>query len=252
MDQLRPIRRQVVVPAAAEVAFDVFTNEIGRWWPVGEFSVHGDGADVGFRDGRVVERGPDGAEVLWGTVLEWQRPHRLRLTWHPGAGADQASEVEVSFAPVVEGQTLVTVEHRGWERLPDPAAARKEYDQGWPQVLEAYARQLPAADAAGTSGEGPVWLALMHTRGPAVAAAGSVFEHPDFGEHVAFLHRLRDRGVLVAAGPLDGSGNGMTVVRVPDPADVAEVTRLAQEDDQSVVRGLLLVRVRPWRVVLTG
>jgi uncharacterized protein YndB with AHSA1/START domain/uncharacterized protein YciI len=250
MDQLPPIRRQVVVPATAEVAFDVFTNEIGLWWPVGEFSVHGDGADVGFRDGRVVERGPGGAEALWGTVLEWQRPHRLRLTWHPGAGAEHASEVEVSFAAVVEDQTLVTVEHRGWEQLPDPAAARKEFDQGWPQVIEAYARQLPAT--AGRSGEGPVWLALMHTRGPAVAAGGNVLEHPDFREHLAFLNRLRDRGVLVAAGPLDGSGNGMTVVRVPDPTDVAEYTRLAQEDDQSVARGLLLVRVRPWRVVLTG
>jgi uncharacterized protein YciI len=250
MDQLPPIRRQVVVPATAEVAFDVFTDEIGRWWPVREFSVHGDGADVGFRDGRVIERGPDGAETIWGTVLEWRRPYRLRLTWHPGTGADHASEVEVSFAEVVEDQTLVTVEHRGWERLPDPAAARKEFDHGWPQVIEAYTRQLPAA--AGRSGEGPVWLALMHTRGPAVSGGDSVVEHPDFGEHLAFLRRLRDRGVLVAAGPLDGSGNGMTVLRLPGAAEVAEYTRLAQEDDQSVARGLLLVRVRPWRVVLTG
>jgi hypothetical protein len=31
---LPPIRRQVVVPADAQLAFDVFTTEIGLWWPV--------------------------------------------------------------------------------------------------------------------------------------------------------------------------------------------------------------------------
>jgi hypothetical protein len=58
--------------------------------------------------------------------------------------------------------------------------------------------------------------------------------------------------VLVAAGPLDGSGDGMTVVRLPHPGAAGELTRLAQDDDQSVARGLLQVRVRPWRVALTG
>lgn len=33
MSQLPPIRRQVVVPGTSEVAFKIFTDEIGRWWP---------------------------------------------------------------------------------------------------------------------------------------------------------------------------------------------------------------------------
>ena len=81
---------------------------------------------------------------------------------------------------------------------------------------------------------------------------GSIFEHPDFAEHVAFLRRLRERGILGAAGPLDGGGQGMAVLRLPDAGAVAEYARLAFEDDLSVVRGVLDVRVRPWRVVLTG
>ena len=58
--------------------------------------------------------------------------------------------------------------------------------------------------------------------------------------------------MLVAAGPLDGNGDGMTVVRLPDPSGAAELVRRAQDEDQSVARGLFQVRVRPWRVALTG
>jgi uncharacterized protein YndB with AHSA1/START domain len=93
---LPPLRRQVVVPAGPEVAFDVFTQRIGDWWPLDRFSVHGEKATTAFRDGRLVETGPGGDEAVWGTVLDWVPPRRLRLTWHPGRDADRASEVEVS------------------------------------------------------------------------------------------------------------------------------------------------------------
>ncbi len=92
---LPPIRRQVVVPAAPDVAFEVFTDELGLWWPVGDgYSVYGAWAaapTVELREGRVVERGPGGAQAVWGTVLDWDPPRRVRLTWHPGSDADKAS-----------------------------------------------------------------------------------------------------------------------------------------------------------------
>jgi uncharacterized protein YndB with AHSA1/START domain/uncharacterized protein YciI len=242
---LPPIRRQVVVPAAADIAFDVFTADIGRWWPVAAgFSVFA--GTVAFLDGRIVEYGPGGAEAaVWGSVLDWEPPRRIRLSWHPGSDSDKASEVEVSFAPVTDDQTLVTVEHRGWERLADPAAARQEYHRGWPEVLAHY---VAGMGGTASGGDGPVWLALLHTPGPGIA---DVFAHPDFGGHVAFLRGLQERGVLVAAGPFTGSGEGMTVLRV-GPDEVAEYVRRAQDEDRSVVRGVLLVRVRPWQVMFTG
>ena len=245
---LPPIRRQVVVPAGLDLAFATFTDEIGRWWPVGAgHSVYGAGSAVAFRDGQLVESGPGGAVAVWGSVLDWDPPRRVRLTWHPGSGPEKATEVEFTFAPVGETQTLVTVEHRGWERYADPAGARSEYNQGWPFVLGHYVSSV----AASPGGDGPVWLALLHTAGPSVGPAG-VFGHPDFREHVAFLQRLSARGVLVAAGPFAGPGEGMTVLRLPSASDVAEYVRLAQEDDQSVVRGVLIVDIRPWQVMFTG
>lgn len=99
-------------------------------------------------------------------------------------------------------------------------------------------------------GETPrTWFVLLHTRGPAVAEGQSVFEHPGISEHYAFLQRRTAAGELVAAGPLaDEPGSGMTVLAV---ADLDTATRLATEDDQAVVGGVLRVRVRPWHVVMS-
>jgi uncharacterized protein YciI len=245
---LPPIRRQIVVAAKPEVAFEVFTEEIGQWWPLATHSVFGGDADVVFHDGRLVERDPGGAESVWGSVLDWEPPRGFRITWHPGSDPDQATEVEVAFVPVADGRTLVTLEHRGWERLPDPTATRTEYGNGWPKVLGRYVERFGAAADAD---EDQVWLALLHTPGPAVGGPLEVFAHPDFAEHLAFLRRLREDGVLVAAGPFPASGEGMTVVKVA-PDAVADYVRRAQEDDLSVARGVLQVRARPWQVVLTG
>jgi uncharacterized protein YciI len=92
------------------------------------------------------------------------------------------------------------------------------------------------------------WFVLLHTRGPAVAEDQSVFEHPGIAEHYGFLRRRAAAGELVAAGPLsDVPGSGMTVL---DVADLDVATRLATEDDQAVLSGVLQVRVRPWQVVM--
>jgi uncharacterized protein YndB with AHSA1/START domain len=142
---LPPICRQIVVPAPPDQAFDVFTRRIGSWWPVARHSVHGAGARPGFRDGRLIETGPGGEEVEWGTVLAWEPPRLLRMTWHPGYAAERASEVEVVFTAADGGHTLVTLTHRDWAKFPDPRAARDSYGEGWPVVLGAYAAMLPSA-----------------------------------------------------------------------------------------------------------
>jgi uncharacterized protein YndB with AHSA1/START domain len=131
------IRREVLVDADPAVASEVFTARISLWWPIAEKSVYGAGGTVAFAGGQLIEQSPDGQRAVWGTVTRWEPPIGVAFTWHPGHAPERASHVEVAFA-AAGPQTLVTLTHTGWDALADPAAARAEYDHGWPIVLDRY------------------------------------------------------------------------------------------------------------------
>jgi uncharacterized protein YndB with AHSA1/START domain len=143
-----PLRREVIVDADPDLAFAVFTERIGAWWPLGEHSVHGAGGEVRFVDpgvgARIVESLQGQDDAVWGTVTRWEPGEVVAFTWHPGNGPDAASRVVVTFEDA-DGKTLVTLEHSGWEIFGDHAAqAREEYDHGWPVVLDAYVARAAA------------------------------------------------------------------------------------------------------------
>ena len=242
MSKVPPIRREILVDADPAAAFEVFTAGLGQWWPLEELSVHGKGATVAFADGQIVERpadwgadwGADGEAAVWGTVTRWEPSAAVAFTWHPGQPAERASQVVVTFAA-------------------DPAAARAEYDHGWPLVLDRYQEHVGDQGDGGPGGEDDTWVALLHRPGPAAPRTGSLFEDPRFGQHVAFLNRMRDAGYLVLAGPLaDADGEGMTILRLPGRGQLGTATRLATEEDASVAGGFLAVTVRPWQVMMAG
>ncbi len=140
-----PIRRQVLVDADPATAFTVFTTSLGRWWPLAELSVFGTGATVAFTDEQIVETAGNGETSVWGTVSSWQAPDVVAFSWHPGRKPELAGHVEVTFVAAGE-QTLVTLTHTGWETYEDPAAARAEYDSGWPTVLGRFKASADAED----------------------------------------------------------------------------------------------------------
>jgi uncharacterized protein YciI len=120
------------------------------------------------------------------------------------------------------------------------AAAQQWLVSTWDTALAAY----PAEG-------GDTFVVLLHRPGPAAPTSGSLFEDPRFGQHVAFLNRMREAGYLVRAGPLgDAAGEGMTILRLPGAGRFAEAARLATEDDASVAGGFFTVTVRPWQVMM--
>jgi uncharacterized protein YndB with AHSA1/START domain len=125
------IRKTVLVDFAPAEAFELFTNRIASWWPVGTHSYAGDAVkDVVLEPhvgGRLYEV-TDGGEQDWGRVLAWEPPHRFLLEWQIGDAS--GTEVEVSFAPEGTGSRVV-LEHRGFGS-PDP---RGHYESGWDAVL---------------------------------------------------------------------------------------------------------------------
>lgn len=117
-----------------DVAFAAFTRDIGRWWkshPLFRLSRRGDGTlrfDPEGPDGRLVTRFDDGKEWEIGPVLHWLPGERLAFGWRlPSFRDDQATEVDVRFEAVGD-ETRVTVEHRGWDRIPREHVARHGFE----------------------------------------------------------------------------------------------------------------------------
>jgi hypothetical protein len=149
---LAPVVKRVRIRLAPAAAFDLFTRELARWWPLATHSCHGaEAVDVLVEPrvgGAVTEVARDGRRAAWGRVIAWDPPRHFAMTWHPGAPPEQATRLEVSFHPAADGAELELV-HAGWEARGEAAAQwRGRYDGGWVAVLEhfsAAARQLHSA-----------------------------------------------------------------------------------------------------------
>jgi uncharacterized protein YndB with AHSA1/START domain len=143
---IEAVRKSIVVNCPPERAFEVFTREVGSWWPLHQYSIGEDKiVEVIWEErigGRIYERHADGGEGEWGRVLAWDPPTRFVMSWYPGKDASQATELEVRFA--AEGDaTRVDLEHRGWEIFAEQGQqTRDNYDNGWPTVLGYYERKL--------------------------------------------------------------------------------------------------------------
>jgi len=101
----------------------------------------------------------------WGEVLEWDPPRRLAYRWHLRQDHENATRVEISFAPAAEG-TAVTIVHTDWQRL----GQRERNERGWaawcrttsPPVQPVRTRRPKFGPAAGRStGARAVACALM-------------------------------------------------------------------------------------------
>ena len=146
---VEPVRMTVRVRRNIEDAFDIFTRDIGSWWPLDKASFGGDRAsELHFEPyvgGRFYERYKDGEEHTGGRVLRWEPPRLVAYTWqHDDWSAP--TEVEVKF--IEEGPTVtrVELEHRAWERLGDLADRMRDmYNNGWPTVITCFASFAGAA-----------------------------------------------------------------------------------------------------------
>ena len=135
-----PIEKTIRVRLIPADAFDLFTRQITRWWPLAQYSCGGaDALGLEFEEkvgGVVIERTRGGERHVWGTVTAWDPPHRFSMTWHPGHPLQEATRLTVEFTAAESG-TEVRLFHDGWEAR-DPQA-RESYDGGWPAVLARYA-----------------------------------------------------------------------------------------------------------------
>lgn len=114
------------VAAPPDEAFALFTGEIGAWWAAGAVAGARWRGQLRFEPGaggRLL-KSIDGESFEIGRVRCWEPPLRFVFECRAvGDGDGPCTEVEVAFAPSAGG-TRVTLEHRGFEKLPSDHPAR--------------------------------------------------------------------------------------------------------------------------------
>jgi len=149
------VRRNVVVDVPAERAFSFFTEEIAKWWDPNHHLLAEPLAEMIFEPrvgGSIIDRGVNGTESRWSTVLAYDPPTHVAFSWSINPqwqiepDLDKASEVHVTFTPQGRSRTLVELEHRhldrhgpGWESMRDAVGG----DMGW--NLQPFADAVKAA-----------------------------------------------------------------------------------------------------------
>ncbi len=153
-------------------AFAVFTGEIARWWRPSAcfaFTPRSPGA-VALEPrlgGAFTETLPDGKLFEIGRITAWEPGARLAFTWRQAAfRPDQKTEVEVRFEPVGE-ETRVTVEHRGWDSVPQDHVAR----HGFPDAVFPHAPRRMVAGAAAVLSRPIAWRSVTRQRALSPTAA---------------------------------------------------------------------------------
>ena len=150
------VRKALHVKAPREVAWRVFTEKMGTWWPLAHYKIgKAKAVDAVIEPrvgGRWYERGDDGSTCDWGRVVLWEPPARLVLTWDIDANFQYDptlnTEIDVRFIPVGTTETRVELEHRRLDRY---GARRDEMrrifdtEGDWGKLLAMFA-------AAATSG----------------------------------------------------------------------------------------------------
>lgn len=149
------VRKVVSVEAPQAVAWRVFTEKMGTWWPLDNYKIGKakavDAVIEPHVGGRWYERGDDGSMCQWGSVLSWEPHSRLVLSWDITADwqydSSLKTEIEVRFIADGKDRTRVELEHRRLDRY---GARRDEmrtiFDStgDWGRLLEAFASAAAA------------------------------------------------------------------------------------------------------------
>ena len=152
------VRKVMSVKAPLEIAWRVFTESMGTWWPLANFKIgKAKAVDAVIEPrvgGRWYEQGEDGSTCQWGSVLAWS------AVLAPGALMDinadwqydpaLKTELEARFIPEGADATRVELEHRHLDRY---GARRDEmrtiFDTtgDWGRLLQAFAQAAQGASA---------------------------------------------------------------------------------------------------------
>jgi len=91
------------------------------------------------------------------------------------------------------------------------------------------------------------YFAVTRTAGPAWTDGQGAFEQPGASDHAAFMAALAEEGLVLFAGPLDGTEQGcIRVLLIADAPTEADIRRILAGDPWEVTNRLVTASVESW------
>lgn len=147
---IEPVVKEITVAVTPETAFRVFTEDMGKWWPLASHSLSvakgGIAKSVAMSvklGGAITETMSDGSLANWGKITHLIPNEEIAFSWQLSRPVGEQTLVTVTFEPSETG-TKVRLVHTNWENLgQDAATSREQYLSGWDFVFgECYGGNL--------------------------------------------------------------------------------------------------------------
>jgi uncharacterized protein YciI len=94
----------------------------------------------------------------------------------------------------------------------------------------------------------PIYCIIKHSPGPNWKEGVSFLELPVVGDHINYMRKQLDNGMLVMGGPYADFSGGMMICNTTD----VEVARKIAESDPAVKSGYLKFEIKLWRVPMSS
>jgi uncharacterized protein YndB with AHSA1/START domain/uncharacterized protein YciI len=225
---LEPVRKSIFVQAAPQRTWEVFLA--GSWWPRSHSVLASGSPQISVTveprvGGRWYETGEDGSQCDWGNVLACDPPRRLVLTWMLNGNferdPDSITEVEVTFAEE-DGGTLVTLEHRGFDKIATGEQLRKavDSDHGWGTIIGGLAKALAPSR---------YFVCQLITPRPTFMQDMNEAEGAALGAHIGYWKKLMGEGRVPIFGPV-GDPAGVWGLGVLKALNENEARQVAEAD----------------------
>jgi len=94
-------------------------------------------------------------------------------------------------------------------------------------------------------------FAITREAGPSWTDGLSAFEQPAVNDHADFMNHLADAGVVLVAGPLDGSEHDrIRVLLIADAADESDIRGRLADDPWELAQRVVTTHVEPWNLLV--
>src|SRR4051794_41341972 len=122
------VSASIEVNAPGQRPLDVFPRDFGAFKPAAHNLLAVPIAETVVEThvgGHIIDRGADGSECPWATVLAYEPPDRFLFSWNISphwsieTDTDKRSEVEVNFTALDHNRTRVDIDHRHLDRHGD-------------------------------------------------------------------------------------------------------------------------------------